>query len=154
LIADNSVFQDGDVALLGKSEKDQDDKRFDRAQSYAERNNPGVKVEPVVTPLFAGGVSGTQMRNFILLGDKNSFKRNLPSHLSDEEKEAAFSVVSQTNEAFRSAVDRHLDEISTMAAGDVAGAGNGFGPPNKYNPYKRGKTSKPKVRRAKRQRRR
>ena len=55
-------------------------RRFDRAQSYAERNNPGVKVEAVITPLFAGGVSGTQMRNLILTGseDEKEFKRNLP----------------------------------------------------------------------------
>ena len=80
LIANNQVFKEGDVALLGKSEKDEGDQRFDRAQSYAERNNPGVKVESVITPLFAGGVSGTQMRQFLSLGEegKKDFQKNLP----------------------------------------------------------------------------
>ena len=156
LIADNSVFKEGDVALLGKSEKDADDQRFDRAQSYAERKNPGVKVESVVTPLFAGGVSGTMMRQFLSLGEegKKEFKKNLPKHLSDEEKEEAFNIVSAPNEKLYSFVDSTIDEMSTMAGGAVEiGVGPfGSGKPNKFNPYKRRK--KPKVVRPKRQRRR
>ena len=156
LIADNSVFKEGDVALLGKSEKDADDQRFDRAQSYAERKNPGVKVESVVTPLFAGGVSGTMMRQFLSLGEegKKEFKKNLPKHLSDEEKEEAFNIVSAPNEKLYNFVDSTIDEMSTMAGGAVEiGVGPfGSGKPNKFNPYKRRK--KPKVVRPKRQRRR
>ena len=142
LIADNSVFKEGDVALLGKSEKDADDKRFDRAQTYAERNNPGVKVEPVITPLFAGGVSGTQMREYLVQGEEGEkeFKKNLPSKLSAEEKDEAYRIVTSVN------------EVSAMGAGAVAGYAGGFGAPNRTNPYRRAK--KPKVKRAKRQRRR
>jgi hypothetical protein len=157
LIADNSVFKEGDTALLGKSEKDTDDKRFDRAQSYAERNNPGVAVEPVITPLFAGGVSGTQMREFINTGDESSFKKNLPRHLLPEEKEEAFQIVSMTNEKLDSLIDVTIDEMSTMAAGAVeigVGPYGHGGKTNSYNPYSKKKTKKPKVKRAKRQRRR
>jgi hypothetical protein len=158
LIADNSVFREGDTALLGKSEKDADDKRFDRAQSYAERNNPGVNVEAVVTPLFAGGVSGTQMRNFILLGDERSFKNNLPRHLNAEEKKLAYNIVSSdiANESFHNYIDSTIEEMSSMAAGSIEGSsgGSGFGPPNTYNSFKRSKSKRPKVKRAKRQRRR
>ena len=156
LIADNSVFKEGDVALLGKSEKDVDDKRFDRAQSYAERNNPGVGVEPVITPLFAGGVSGTQMRNLLLQGEegKSEFKANLPNHLSAEEKETAYNILTKPNETINNIIDSTIEEMSAMAAGAVEiGVGAfGSGRPNRYNPYK--KTKKPKVKRAKRQRRR
>ncbi len=152
LIADNSVFQDGDVALLGKSEKDIDDKRFERAQSYAERNNPGVKVESVVTPLFAGGVSGTEMRNYITQNDAAQFKKNLPRHLNAEEKQQAYDLVSPVNSNLNSFVDETIEEMSSMAAGAVEGTAGGFGPPNRYNSFK--KTKKPKVKRAKRQRRR
>ncbi len=159
LVADNSVFQEGDVALLGKSEKDADDTRFDRAQSYAERKNPGVKVESVITPLFAGGVSGTQMRSFITAGDKSSFMQNLPPHLDKEDKEEAWEVVSDIfNESLDNVIDSTLEEISSCAGGSVSGVpgGFGFGPPNRYNPYKTSKRSpkKPQVKRAKRQRRR
>jgi hypothetical protein len=157
LIADNSVFKSGDVALLGKSEKDADDARFDRAQSYAERNNPGVKVEPVVTPLFAGGVSGTHMRNLLVSGDegKVEFKSNLPNHLSAEEKELAYSILTNQQEFIDRMIDDTIEEMSTMAAGAIEGAPGGFGSgrPNTFNPYKR-RTKKPKVKRAKRQRRR
>jgi len=156
LVADNSVFQEGDVALLGKSEKDVDDRRFDRAQSYAERNNPGVTVESVVTPVFAGGVSGTIMRNFILSGDENSFKKNLPKHLSQEEKDAAYDIVAGTRESLDAFIDSTIEEMSSMAAGSIEGVAGGFGvgPANNYNPYSRKKTKKPKVKKAKRQRRR
>ena len=156
LIANNQVFKEGDVALLGKSEKDESDQRFDRAQSYAERKNPGVKVESVITPLFAGGVSGTQMRQFLSLGEegKKDFQKNLPKHLSDEEKEEAYSIVASPNENLYKFIDSTIDEMSTMAGGAVEiGVGPfGSGKPNKYNPYK--KPKKPKVRRPKRQRRR
>jgi len=42
-----------------------------------------------------------------------------------------------------------------MGGGAVSGFAGGFGPPNTYNPYqKRNTTKRPKVKRAKRQRRR
>lgn len=159
LVADNSVFQEGDVALLGKSEKDIDDKRFERAQSYAERHNPGVKVEPVVTPLFADGVSGTEMRNLLLQGDEKEFKKNLPRHLSAEDREVAYNIVSPKNERLNFFVDSTIEEISSMGSGAVEGGTSSFGPPNMYNVFqkpsrKRSKSKKPLIRRAKRQKRR
>ncbi|HCT51092.1 MAG TPA: hypothetical protein DF712_01410 [Balneola sp.] len=160
LIADNNVFQKGDTALLGKSEKDTDDKRFDRAQSYAERNNPGVNVEAVITPLFAGGVSGTQMRNLLVMGDegKQEFKNNLPRHLDAEQREEAYLIASENSmmETFDNIIDSTIEEMSAMSSGAVSGVSSGFGSPNTFNPYakKRSKTRKPKVNRAKRQRRR
>tara|TARA_Y100000592_G_scaffold10003_1_gene14188 strand:+ start:3516 stop:5501 length:1986 start_codon:yes stop_codon:yes gene_type:complete len=160
LVANNSVFQSGDVALLGKSEKDTDDKRFERAQSYAERNNPGVIVEPVITPLFAGGVSGTQMRNLLNKGmsGKDEFISYLPRHLSADEKQEAYEIASSTsNEGFNNFIDSALSEISTMAGGAVEGTAGGFGSPNRYNVYRRPKpqrVKKGKVNKGKRQRRR
>ena len=161
LIADNSVFKEGDIALLGKSEKDADDTRFDRAQSYAERHNPGVSVEPIVTPLFAGGVSGTQMRNLLVQGEKgkDEFKANLPRHLSADEKEAAYNILVGSNENLDRLIDSTIEEISSMGAGAVEGGMGSFGAPNSYDAYgksrkSRTKTKKPSVIKAKRQRRR
>jgi hypothetical protein len=158
LIADNSVFKEGDVALLGKSEKDVDDTRFDRAQSYAERHNPGVTVEPVITPLFAGGVSGTQMRNLLVQGEegKNEFKANLPRHLNAEEKEVAYNIVAGTNEKLDHLIDSTLEEMSAMAGGGVEGSLGAFGngKTNDFNPWKKRTQKKPRIKRAKRQRRR
>jgi hypothetical protein len=42
----------------------------------------------------AGGVSGTQMRGFIKDGDEDSFKKFLPDHLTDEQKDKAWNLVS------------------------------------------------------------
>ena len=122
-IADNSKFKEGDTVILGKGEKDTGDTRFDRAQSYAERHNPGVSVEQIITPTFAGGVSGTLMRSFIANEDEKSFRENLPSHLSAEQKDQAWSIVSPSP----------LAEMS-VAAG-VEGTAGAWGQPNNYDPY-------------------
>ena len=57
-------------------------------------------VMSVITSLFAGGVSGTQMRQFLSLGEegKSDFLKNLPKHLSDEEKEEAYNILTRPNE--------------------------------------------------------
>ena len=158
LIADNSVFKEGDIALLGKSEKDADDTRFDRAQSYAERHNPGVSVEPIITPLFAGGVSGTDMRNLLMQGEegKNEFKANLPRHLNAEEREAAYNILVRPNESLNNLVDATIEEMSAMAGGGIEGSLGAFGDgkTNDFNPWKKRTQKKPRVKRAKRQRRR
>ena len=46
-VADPASVGEGDTVLLVKSSKDMGDRRFDRAQSYAERHNPGVNVEDI-----------------------------------------------------------------------------------------------------------
>lgn len=122
-IADNSKFKDGDTVILGKGEKDTSDTRFDRAQSYAERHNPGVNVEQVITPTFAGGVSGTMMRSFIANEDEKSFRESLPSHLSAEQRDQAWAIVSPSA----------LAEMSV--AGGIEGAAGAWGQPNNYDPY-------------------
>ena len=156
LIADKNSFSEGDTVVLGKSDKDVGDKRYARAQSYAEMNNPGVNVEEMVFPVIGGqNMGGTALRNMLAAGQKERFLSKLPKHLNKSDLEAAWNIASQASfENLNRFIDSTLEEVSTMAAGDVAGGGSGFGPPNKYNPFKRGKVSKPKVRRAKRQRRR
>ena len=144
--------------FLGKSDKDQGDTRFARAQSYAERHNPGVNVKEIVFPVIGGeSMGGTALRDMIAAGEKERFISKLPKHLSDEELEEVWDSVTPRNENLNSFIDKTIEEMSAMSAGSVQGAravSNGFGPTNKYNPYKRSKTSRPKVRRAKRQRRR
>tara|TARA_R110000796_G_scaffold67777_4_gene155586 strand:+ start:8193 stop:10190 length:1998 start_codon:yes stop_codon:yes gene_type:complete len=157
LIADKNSFSDGDTVFLGKSDKDQGDTRFARAQSYAERHNPGVNVKEIVFPVIGGeSMGGTALRDMIAAGEKERFISKLPTHLSSDELEEVWNSVTTRNENLNSFIDKTIEEMSAMGAGSIQGASglNGFGPTNKYNPYKRSKTSKPKVRRAKRQRRR
>lgn len=155
-VADPKSASDGDTVLLVKSSKDVGDTRFDRAQSYAERNNPGVNVEDIVEDPVQSkdGIvySARDMRKALADGDKETFLSYAPPSIDGE---SLWNSLVSPSKRLNSFIDDSIDEISTMAAGDVAGGGSGFGPPNTYNPYKkRSKTSRPKVRRAKRQRRR
>ncbi len=159
LIADKNTFSEGDTVFLGKSDKDVGDKRYARAQSWAEMHNPGVNVEEKVFPVIGGkSMGGTALRNLIASGDKNGFKSKLPTHLSEEDKTRAWELVSSsTSEALNQFIDNKISEMSSMGGGSVAGQAGGFGPPNTFNPYrtsKKPKTKKPSIKRAKRQRRR
>jgi hypothetical protein len=159
LIADKNAFSEGDTVFLGKSDKDVGDKRYARAQSWAEMHNPGVNVEEKVFPVIGGkSMGGTALRNLIASGDKNGFKSKLPTHLSEEDKTKAWELVSSsTSEALNQFIDNKISEMSSMGGGSVAGQAGGFGPPNTFNPYrtsKKPKTKKPSIKRAKRQRRR
>ncbi len=156
LIADPSQFSEGDTVILGKSDKDVGDKRYAGAQAWAERNNPGVNVEEMVFPVIGGAsMGGTQLRNLIASGDKDTFISKLPEHLNDKEKETVWNVASSaSNESLDRLIDDTIDEMNTVSSGAVEiGVGPfGSGKTNKYNPYR--KTKKPRVRRPKRQRRR
>jgi len=159
LIADKNSFSEGDTVYLGKSDKDVGDKRYARAQSWAERHNPGVNVEEKVFPVIGGqGMGGTTLRNLIASGDKETFMNKLPKHLSDKEKEMSWNLVtSSTMEALDHFIDNKIAEISSMGGGSVSGYAGGFGPPNNFNPYRKSrkpKVKKPSIKRAKRQRRR
>ena len=154
-IADSKNVTEGDTVLLVKSSKDLDDTRFDRAQSYAERYNPGVNVEDIVEdPVQSGdGIiySARDMRRAIAQGDRDTFLSYLPPSADGE---AIWNSLSSVAEDINALIDSTIEEMSSMGGGSVAGNAGGFGPPNTYNPYKRPKTVKPKVRKAKRQRRR
>ena len=154
-VADPENAGDGDTVLLIKSSKDVGDTRFDRAQSYAERKNPGVNVEDIVEDPVQSrtGViySARDMRKAIQQGDRESFISYLPT---DVDGNMVWSLVTNTTEGINKIIDDTIDEMSTMAGGSVEGSAGGFGPPNNYNSFKRPKVRRPKVRRAKRQRRR
>ena len=92
------------------------------------------------------------MRKAIAERDKETFLSYAPPSIDGE---ALWNSLIPQTERLNSLIDDSIDEISTMAGGSVSGYAGGFGPPNTYDPYKkRSKTSRPKVRRAKRQRRR
>tara|TARA_R110002012_G_scaffold12196_2_gene54501 strand:- start:218 stop:2248 length:2031 start_codon:yes stop_codon:yes gene_type:complete len=155
-VADPKSTIDGDTVLLVKSSKDVGDTRFDRAQSYAERHNPGVNVEDIVEdPVQSSDglvYSARDMRKAIATGDKETFLSYAPPSADGE---ALWNSLTPQTERLNSLIDDTIDEMSTMGSGAVSGYAGGFGPPNTYDPYKkRSKTTRPKVRRAKRQRRR
>jgi hypothetical protein len=156
MLADKNYFSEGDTAVLGKSDKDIGDTRYSRAQSYAEMHNPGVNVEEMVFPVIGGkGMGGTQLRDLIATGNQNQFISKLPKHLSNKEKEFAWeSITSSSNEFLDDMIDDTIKEMSSMAGGSVQGFFLPLGEKPKYPAPKKRKNTKPKINRAKRQRRR
>ena len=153
-VADPVSAREGDTVLLVKSSKDVGDRRFDRAQSYAERHNPGVNVEDIEEDPVQSkdGVvySARDMRKALANGDKETFLSYTPPSVDGD---ALWNSLVPQTERLNSLIDDTIEEYS--GAGAAGGYAGGFGPPNTHDPYKkRSKTNRPKVRRAKRQRRR
>ena len=59
---------EGSEVFLGIGAKDKTDQRYANIGKFAEPRN--IKYKPVVVPPQAGGVSGTEMRGFIKIGDE------------------------------------------------------------------------------------
>ena len=161
LIADNNTFSDGDTVVLGKSDKDVGDKRYARAQSYAEMHNPGVNVEEMIFPMTGGqNMGGTTLRNILASDKKEKFLSKLPGHLNKADLDDAWNIVSPLPiENLNSFVDSTIEEISSMSGGSAEIGIGPFGAPNNFNVFQKSKNrkakiKKPKIQRAKRQRRR
>ena len=87
----------GSTVFLGMGEKDVSDTRFKNIPKFAEPK--GITFETKLVPPQAGGVSGTEMRGFIKMNDKALFQYSLPEHLSDEQKNEAWDIVTGLNES-------------------------------------------------------
>ena len=152
-VADPESATDGDTVLLVKSSKDVGDTRFDRAQSYAERHNPGVNVEDIVEDPVQSKeglvYSARDLRKAIAERDKETFLAYMPPGVDGN---AIWNSVIPQTERLNSLIDNTLDEMSAMSAGAVAGYAGPFGGTVKVR--NKPKREKPKVRKAKRQRRR
>ena len=144
-VADPATAKDGDTILLVKSSKDIGDTRFDRAQSYAERHNPGVNVEDIVEDPVqsrAGIVySARDMRKAIADGDKETFVSYIPPNA---DADAIWAALTTTTEDVTNFIDDAIEEMSGMAGGAVGGYSLPIG----------GRKKRSTTRRAKRQRRR
>jgi hypothetical protein len=92
---------------LGMGEKDSSDQRYANIRKFAEPK--GITFETKLVPPQAGGVSGTEMRGFIKMNDKALFQYSLPEHLSDEQKEQAWGIVTNLEEDLYNPEDKVLD---------------------------------------------
>jgi len=93
------TFPEGTMVLLGRGEKDINDKRFERAPEYAAKHNPGITVKQLLIPMMAGGVSGTKMRDKIIAcGKKEAFAKYIP--LTDQNDiDEAWDIVTSKKKA-------------------------------------------------------
>ena len=98
---------EGSTVYLGMGEKDIEDQRFKNIGKFAEPKN--IKFKTVLVPPQAGGVSGTEMRGFIKDNDKENFQKYLPDHLSSEQKDEAWDIVSSLEEDFYDPRNKTVD---------------------------------------------
>ena len=102
---------EGSIVFLGMGEKDTSDKRFANIPKFAEPR--GITFKTELVPPQAGGVSGTEMRGFIKMNDKALFQYSLPEHLSNEQKEQAWSIVTGLDEDFYDPRNKYYDFAKT-----------------------------------------
>ena len=80
---------------LGLGEKDIEGGRYKNVHKYVKK---GVEVKETKIPPQDGGISGKIMRGFIKDNDKVSFFNKLPKHLTQEQKDQAWEMVSSLEE--------------------------------------------------------
>ena len=111
---------EGSAVYLGMGEKDISDSRFKNIPKFAEPK--GITFETKLVPPQAGGVSGTEMRGFIKMNDKALFQYSLPEHLSDEQKNEAWDIVTgleeDLNEGPQFGVLYHFTQQLSQVLGD------------------------------------
>lgn len=135
------IMEPGDTLFLGKSEKDVEDTRFDKAQEYSDKNNLGVTVKSVLTPTieeFGGPLSATVLRDAVAKNEPDIIFKAMPSDLPSNELENIWNILTTKQEEqnpflsleyLLSSLDEALKSVdeSSMAAGAVAGASGKVG---------------------------
>ena len=76
---------------MGEKELKTNDQRFANIYKVSEPRN--INFDTKLVPPQAGGVSGTDMRGFIKDKDEYSFYEFIPDHLTSEQKEQAWQIV-------------------------------------------------------------
>tara|TARA_R110002167_G_scaffold47564_3_gene140847 strand:- start:587 stop:3292 length:2706 start_codon:yes stop_codon:yes gene_type:complete len=97
----------GSKIYLGMGEKDVNDKRFNNIGKFAEPKE--INFEIKLVPPQTGGISGTEMRNFVKIKDKNNFLKYIPDHLSKSNKDKAWGIVTGLEEDLYNPEDKVLD---------------------------------------------
>lgn len=132
----------GTILYLGKSEKDETDTRFDRAQEYADEKNTGVIVNSVLTPTIedpGGALSATRLRDAVAEDNQDVFFAAMPLGLTPSDLDAIWNIVRGKSDSFLGMeevlsmldeTEKELDEIS-VAAGSVGGHSGAFKRDNK-----------------------
>ena len=104
--------EEGEDLHLVLGEKDITGGRFKSAQGRRD----GIEVGVVPIPPQMGGVSATQMRQALRDGNMSSFKKGLPVELNDDDVNDIITIL-----------DGNLEEMSSMAGGNVQGGMIGTG---------------------------
>jgi len=98
---------EGSKIYLGMGEKDVNDKRFNNIGKFAEPKR--INFEIKLVPPQTGGISGTEMRNFVKIKDKDNFLKYIPDHLSKSNKDKAWGIITGLEEDLYNPEDKVLD---------------------------------------------
>ena len=108
-----ATLNSGDTVVLGKGEKDAEDKRFSRMKSFLAKKGLDIDVEEVNTPMFGGGCSGTMCRRLVADEDFKSLKSLMPLK-SPDDIQAAMEIISSpqpnVNESWQDVINKLIME--------------------------------------------
>ena len=82
----------GQTVTFAKGAKDKEDKRFNAAQKWSDKQGLGLTVKLINTPIFGKGISGTMMRKHVAKEDWKAFIDNTPLK-KDQDKLRAWQIV-------------------------------------------------------------
>ena len=113
----------GQTVTFAKGAKDKEDKRFNAAQKWSDKQGLGLTVKLINTPVFGQGISGTMMRKHIAADDWKTFIENTPLK-KDRDKLRAWQIVTgkiqptpqaipALEEAVFRMVEQSLDEVES-----------------------------------------
>jgi len=90
-----SSLNPGDTVLLGKGDKDEEnDTRFKLAQEWSDKNELGVNVKEIITPVTKKYKMGSSaLRELLFNKDKENFLEYMPKHLSFKEKDDIWNIL-------------------------------------------------------------
>ena len=91
-----ATLNSGDTVILGKGEKDANDKRFAKMKDFLAKKGLDIDVNEINTPMFAGGCSGTTCRRMVADEDFESLKDVMPL-TNPADIQTAMEIVSTPN---------------------------------------------------------
>lgn len=151
-LADPTMTDPGDVVLMVKSSKDENkgDSRFKAIKSWTASKNPAISVDEIVEDPIVDeqdvAFSSKNIRKVIASNNKEQFAKYVPDSIDVDE---IWNIV-KPKISIDQEVDNFVDEVSTMGIGAVSGPSGALVAPIRRQQT----TSRPKVKKAKRQRRR
>lgn len=87
-----SLSENADIILIQGEKEDKN--RFSFIENTIKENNPNINIEIRKVSMFYDGISGTFVRNLIETNNKETFFNYLPMHISENEKETIWNLVS------------------------------------------------------------
>jgi hypothetical protein len=99
----------GSKAVVIKSSKDENDRRFDMMQDFSDKNQFEVEVEQKIVREMANKITGRQMRHFIATNNKEAFMNFTSDAISTEDREECWRIVNNRSDMMEYQSDVMID---------------------------------------------